>query len=466
MPQVLFLHHQLILGGAERLILDAADELNRRSFVSRIVTCTRDASNTFPETLRGPLAQRISVFPVFPRRIFGRAAVLCSTIRMALLALIVAFLSIFLPRYRADVVFVDQVAACIPLCALIRSSSSSRRRPIVFYYCHFPDLLLTRNSRRSALGRLYRRPFDALERRAILRADAVGVNSRFTLEAFHSAFPDAAAHHCAPLVLYPPVALPGTPLSSDACPDRDCFDGWLRRPILSINRFEAKKDLPLALHAFSGLPPALRSDCTLVLAGGYTPRDQDNVAVMRALKDLAAELGLSHATYRPEQKKPAFPPDVLFVPAFSAAQKAQLLTRAAADGTVLYTPSREHFGIVPVEAMCAGAPVVASQSGGPAESVVDGVTGFLVDVDTTETADRTRASEEFAALFSRGVLTALSLSPHERREMREASARRVAECFSTSAFGEALANCLREKLMDGMMAELLRDAGRAKDRLD
>eukprot|EP00769_Ergobibamus_cyprinoides_P000584 gnl/Ergobibamus_cyprinoides/1591.p2 GENE.gnl/Ergobibamus_cyprinoides/1591~~gnl/Ergobibamus_cyprinoides/1591.p2 ORF type:complete len:168 (+),score=18.47 gnl/Ergobibamus_cyprinoides/1591:524-1027(+) len=156
----------------------------------------------------------------------------------------------------------------------------------------------------------------------------------------------------------------------------------------------------------------------------------------------------------------------LLLPMYCLSPRSPLLRRhnslraQPSDGTVLYTPSREHFGIVPVEAMCAGAPVVASQSGGPAESVVDGVTGFLVEVDTTETADRTRASDEFAALFSRGVVTALSLSPHERREMREASARRVAECFSTSAFGDALASCLREKLMEGMMAELLRDAGR------
>lgn len=32
---------------------------------------------------------------------------------------------------------------------------------------------------------------------------------------------------------------------------------------------------------------------------------------------------------------------------------------------VLYTPEREHFGIVPVEAMYNEAPVIACNSGGP-----------------------------------------------------------------------------------------------------
>ncbi len=44
---------------------------------------------------------------------------------------------------------------------------------------------------------------------------------------------------------------------------------------------------------------------------------------------------------------------------------------------LLYTPANEHFGIVPVEAMWLGCVVIACNSGGPLESIVDGQTGFL-----------------------------------------------------------------------------------------
>lgn len=44
---------------------------------------------------------------------------------------------------------------------------------------------------------------------------------------------------------------------------------------------------------------------------------------------------------------------------------------------LLYTPMEEHFGIVPLEAMSAGTPVIAVDSGGPKETVENEKTGFL-----------------------------------------------------------------------------------------
>lgn len=48
---------------------------------------------------------------------------------------------------------------------------------------------------------------------------------------------------------------------------------------------------------------------------------------------------------------------------------------------LLYTPSNEHFGIVPLEAMLASVPVLAVNSGGPLETIVDGETGWLRSTD-------------------------------------------------------------------------------------
>ena len=66
--------------------------------------------------------------------------------------------------------------------------------------------------------------------------------------------------------------------------------------------------------------------------------------------------------------------DVLFLLSVPAQLKTMLLNGAT---LLVYTPSNEHFGIVPLEAMLAGVPVLAANSGGPLETVVEGETGWL-----------------------------------------------------------------------------------------
>ena len=60
----------------------------------------------------------------------------------------------------------------------------------------------------------------------------------------------------------------------------------------------------------------------------------------------------------------------------SETEKSRLLGSAR---LCLFIPLAEPFGLVPVEAMLSGTPVVASDHGGPSEIVVDGDTGLLVD---------------------------------------------------------------------------------------
>lgn len=69
---------------------------------------------------------------------------------------------------------------------------------------------------------------------------------------------------------------------------------------------------------------------------------------------------------------------VLFLLSVPAQLKSLLLRTAK---LLVYTPSNEHFGIVPLEAMLAGVPVLAASSGGPLETVVEGETGWLRSVD-------------------------------------------------------------------------------------
>jgi glycosyltransferase involved in cell wall biosynthesis len=51
---------------------------------------------------------------------------------------------------------------------------------------------------------------------------------------------------------------------------------------------------------------------------------------------------------------------------------------------VIFPSIYEPFGIVPIEAQAAWTPVIASKSGGPTESIVDGETGFLIKPNSTD----------------------------------------------------------------------------------
>ncbi|MBP1326218.1 glycosyltransferase involved in cell wall biosynthesis [Leucobacter exalbidus] len=67
-------------------------------------------------------------------------------------------------------------------------------------------------------------------------------------------------------------------------------------------------------------------------------------------------------------------------PVFFLGKVSDELLRALYQRALAFVfPPVEDFGIMPVEAMAAGCPVIANRLGGAAESVVDGVTGALID---------------------------------------------------------------------------------------
>jgi len=71
-------------------------------------------------------------------------------------------------------------------------------------------------------------------------------------------------------------------------------------------------------------------------------------------------------------------PTVEFLGAVDDAQLADLYAHA----TALVFPQEEDFGIVPLEAMASGRPVIAYRGGGAQETVVEGVTGSFFDEQT------------------------------------------------------------------------------------
>src|SRR5258708_12428581 len=74
-------------------------------------------------------------------------------------------------------------------------------------------------------------------------------------------------------------------------------------------------------------------------------------------------------------------PKVEFIGEISDAQKSEFLSRALALIVPIDWP--EPFGLVMIEAMACGAPVIAFNRGAVPELIEDGLTGFVVQDQTT-----------------------------------------------------------------------------------
>lgn len=147
------------------------------------------------------------------------------------------------------------------------------------------------------------------------------------------------------------------------------------------------------------------------MLGGYDVLIDENVAYHNELVSLAGSLNLTTATARNIVSALNIPDhiEVLFLLSVPAQLKTMLLDAAT---MLLYTPSNEHFGIVPLEAMLAGVPVLAANSGGPLETVIDGETGWLRPVD--QPAAWTKVMQEALRETSKGQLQKMGKQGQQR----------------------------------------------------
>ena len=104
MVKVVFLHPDLGIGGAERLVVDAALALQSKGHQVHIITSYHDPGHCFPETKDGTIPITVSG-NWLPRSIFGRFLALCAYIRM----IWAAFYAVFASDMQPQVYFCDQV---------------------------------------------------------------------------------------------------------------------------------------------------------------------------------------------------------------------------------------------------------------------------------------------------------------------------------------------------------------------
>ncbi|KAL4816912.1 hypothetical protein BDW67DRAFT_161111 [Aspergillus spinulosporus] len=429
---ITIIHPDLGIGGAERLIIDVALALQNTGHKVTVYTSHRDKSHCFEEARDGTLEVRVRGDKLFPPSIRGRFVVLLAILRQLCLTFELLREAAQTINENADQVFiVDQVPACVPLLKILgpRWFASKGKHGILFY-CHFPDQLLVRRDGGSALLQLlkglYRYPFDWFEGWAMSASDRVVANSNFTKSIVRSVF--GAERLGDVRVVYPCVDTAAKEKS-----DKDEGAIWEGKKILlSVNRFEKKKDLALAIRAYHGLGEK-RKGVRLVIAGGYDPRITENVQYHKELDALATSLGLQTATSRTVPSALSIPSsiDVLFLPSVSSAFRDSLLSKSS---LLLYTPVNEHFGIVPIEAMRAGIPVLASNTGGPLETIVEGKTGWLRDAG--DVPAWTNVIERVLYQLGADELQRMSMAAKERVEAE----------FSLRAMGEKLEGEIGEML--------------------
>ncbi len=159
-----------------------------------------------------------------------------------------------------------------------------------------------------------------------------------------------------------------------------------RRRVVVACRLVARKGIDDAVRAVAALP-----DTELVVAGGPDASQLGLDPEARRLWALADELGVG---------------DRLVLRGRVSREAMPALLRSA--DLVACVPWYEPFGIVPLEAMACGRPVVATAVGGQIDSVVDGLTGAHVpprDPDALAAALRSLLDdpERRAALGAAGV---------------------------------------------------------------
>ncbi|MCD2442185.1 glycogen synthase [Agromyces sp. SYSU K20354] len=183
-----------------------------------------------------------------------------------------------------------------------------------------------------------------------------------------------------------------------------------RPSIVFVGRITRQKGLPYLLRAARLLPPEVQ----LVLCAGAPDTDEIMAEVTGLVEVLRTErdgvVWIDRHLPRPE------------------------LTALLTAATAFVCPSvYEPLGIVNLEAMACGAPVVGTATGGIPEVVDDGVTGVLVPIDQADDGTGTPLDPDRFVRDLADALAAVVGDPERARAMGRAGRRRAETHFAWDA---------------------------------
>ncbi|KHN76171.1 Alpha-1,3/1,6-mannosyltransferase ALG2 [Toxocara canis] len=249
-----------------------------------------------------------------------------------------------------DLIVIDHSASCVPMIKW------RFPRVKILFYCHFPQQLVTPS--RFFLYRWYSKAIGLIEGTMFNSADLIMVNSHFTERQFLRVMPDVCPSKL--MVVYPPCDVDSTSIGNKPISRKQRAYN-VHYTFLSMNRFWPEKRLDIIVEAAKMLKSRNRRP-RILLAGSVMPHIPESRIYYELLKKMVDDLNVSDL--------------VEFIDSPTEAEKFALYRQC---DTVLYTPPNEHFGIVPIEALEQRRPVIVCNSGGPAETVLEGITGSKIE---------------------------------------------------------------------------------------
>ncbi|MBD7952230.1 glycogen synthase [Oerskovia rustica] len=202
-----------------------------------------------------------------------------------------------------------------------------------------------------------------------------------------------------------------------------------RPAVVFVGRITRQKGLPYLLRAAAELPPEVQ----LILCAGAPDTPEIATEVSGAVARLA------------EQRT-----GVVWIEQMLPREE---LVAVLAASTVFVCPSvYEPLGIVNLEAMAVGLPVVGSATGGIPEVIDDGVTGHLVPIEQVDDGTGTPVDpDRFVADLAAALVTVVS-DPERAREMGRAARTRVEDHFAWDAIADRTLEVYRSVLGSGPVA--------------
>jgi len=393
-PKITIFHCTMIYtGGGERIVFGQMEGLKKRGYDVSCFTPVIDRKHCYPDVIdQYPVSTFLPQLPTwFP---FRHAILLLAT------SVLIPFLAF---RFRDTDLFIGENQ---PGTWLAYVASRILGKPYLIYTCHPNKMVYPRKLSRDQLWKnqkdfywisLFFEPFKPilrfLDRMAFTGSKLPVLTNGYFIGREFAGIYKSAWKGC-------PSGAPFVKQRNKIFKNNNVFEGEIKvgrlkikKPyLLYVGRHEVWKRIDLAVKVLAKIVKKY-PDIRLVVRGPFSTHTQ-------ALKKMAKKLGLKDK--------------VLFSPGGSSQEELKKLYFNAA--VYVFPSKKEDFGIVIVEAMGAGVPVVAWNSGGPTDIVVDGKTGFLV---------RPYSISDFAAKTVR-ILKNKKL----RREMSHASWERVKTRFS------------------------------------